>query len=178
MLLLRDLLLAAGFGLFAAAAAVLLYDAFRWWTRYRAPEAEESEAFRIHWRWAAKLAAAAWIPLLAGFSIVVIPSGMAGVRVSQISGPRPGALYPGVHCIAPLIDSVALYDTRDRMFTTDARKPDALKVQTKEGLEVGLAIAVRYRIDPRQLNYIHANLPQPLADEIVAPAISDRKSVV
>jgi regulator of protease activity HflC (stomatin/prohibitin superfamily) len=118
------------------------------------------------------LAAAAWLPLLAGFSIVVIPSGMAGVRVSQISGPRPGALYPGVHCIAPLIDSVALYDTRDRMFTTDARKPDALKVQTKEGLEVGLAIAVRYRIDPRQLNYIHANLPQPLADEIVAPAIS------
>ena len=94
MLLLRDLLLAAGFGLFAAAAAVLLYDAFRWWTRYRAPEAEESEAFRIHWRWAAKLAAAAWLPLLAGFSIVVIPSGMAGVRVSQISGPRPGALYP------------------------------------------------------------------------------------
>jgi regulator of protease activity HflC (stomatin/prohibitin superfamily) len=92
--------------------------------------------------------------------------------VSQISGPRPGALYPGVHCIAPLIDSVALYDTRDSVFTTDARKPDALKVQTKEGLEVGLAIAVRYRIDPRQLNYIHANLPQPLADEIIAPAIT------
>jgi regulator of protease activity HflC (stomatin/prohibitin superfamily) len=172
MLLLRDLLLAAGFGMFAAAAAVLLYDAFRWWTRYRAPEAEESEALRIHWRLAGKLAAAAWLPMLAGLSIFVVPGGMAGVRVSQISGPRPGALYPGVHCIAPLIDSVALYDTRDSVFTTDARKPDALKVQTKEGLEVGLAIAVRYRIDPRQLNYIHANLPQPLADEIIAPAIT------
>jgi regulator of protease activity HflC (stomatin/prohibitin superfamily) len=172
MLLLRDLLLAAGFGMFAAAAAVLLYDAFRWWNRYRAPEAEESEAFGFHWRWAGKLAAAAWIPLLAGYSIVVVPSGMAAVRVSQISGARPGALYPGVHWIAPLIDSVALYDTRDHVYTTEARKPDALKVQTKEGLEVGLAIAVRYRIDPRQLNYIHANLPQPLADEIVAPAIS------
>lgn len=172
MLLLRDLLLATGFGMLAAAAAVLLYDAFRWWSRYRAPEAEESEAFRVHWRWAGKLAAAAWVPLLAGFSIVVVPGGMAGVRVSQIAGPRPGALYPGVHCIAPLIDSVALYDTRDRVFTTDARKPEALKVQTKEGLEVGLAIAVRYRIDPRQLNYIHANLPQALADEIIAPAIT------
>src|SRR5713226_5432273 len=172
MLLLKNLLLAAGFGMFAAAAAVLLYDAYRWWTRYRAPEAEKSEALPVHWRWAGKLAAAAWIPLLAGYSIVVVPSGMAGVRVSQISGPRPGALYPGVHCIAPLIDSVALYDTRDHVFTTDARKPDALKVQTKEGLELGLAVAVRYRIDPRQLNYIHANLPQPLADEIVAPVIS------
>jgi regulator of protease activity HflC (stomatin/prohibitin superfamily) len=172
MLLLRDLLLSAGFGMFAAAAAVLLYDAFRWWNRYRAPEAEKSEAVGFHWRLPGKLAAAAWIPVLVGYSIVVVPSGMAGVRVSQISGPRPGALYPGVHCILPMIDSVALYDTRDHVFTTEARKADALKVQTNEGLEVGLAIAVRYRIDPRQLNYIHANLPQPLADEIVAPAIS------
>lgn len=172
MLLLRDLLLAAGVAMFAAAAAVLLYDAFRWWTRFRTPEAEKSEAFQVHWRRAGKLAAAAWLPLLAGLSIVVVPGGMAGVRVSQIWGPRPGALYPGVHCIAPLIDTVALYDTRDHVFTTEARKADALKVQTKEGLEVGLAVAVRYRIDPRQLNYIHANLPEPLADEIVAPVIS------
>ena len=72
MLLLKSLLLTAGFGLFAAAAMVLLYDAFRWWTRYRAPEAEKSEALPVHWRWAGKLAAAAWIPLLAAFSIVVV----------------------------------------------------------------------------------------------------------
>src|SRR6266404_4043368 len=169
MLLLKSLLLTAGFGLFAAAAIVLLYDAFRWWTRYRAPEAEKSEALPVHWRWAGKLAAAAWIPLLAGFSIVVVPSGMAGVRVSQIWGARPGVLYPGAHCVAPLVDSVALYDTRDHLFTTDAK---ALKVQTKEGLEVGFAVAVRYRIDPRQLDYIHANLPEPIADEIVAPVVA------
>src|SRR5260370_22174447 len=155
MLLLRDLLLAAAIAMCAGAAAVLLYDAFRWWIRCRAPAAEEAEALRVQWRLAGKLAAAGWLPLLAGLSIVVVPSGMAGVRVSQIWGPRPGALYPGVHCVAPLIDTVALYDTRDHVFTTEARKPDALKVQIKEGLEVGLAVAVRYRIDPRQLNYIH-----------------------
>jgi len=169
MLLLKVLLLVAGFGLFAAAIAVLLYDGFRWWTRRNAPEAEESEAVEVHWRWAGKLAAAAWIPLLAGYSIVVIPAGFAGIRVSQIWGARPGALYPGVHLVAPLIDSVALYDTHDHLFTTDAK---ALKVQTKEGLEVGFAVAVRYRIDPKQLNYIHANLPQAMADEIVAPVVA------
>src|SRR6266404_6715393 len=169
MLLLKTFLLTAAFGLFAAAAAVLLYDAFRWWTRYRAPEADKSEALPVHWRWAGKLAAAAWVPLLAGYSIVVVPSGMAGVRVSQVWGARPGALYPGVHCVVPLIDSGAFYDTRDHLFTTDAR---ALKVQTKEGLEVGFAVAVRYRIDPRQLYYIHANLPEPIADEIVAPVVA------
>jgi regulator of protease activity HflC (stomatin/prohibitin superfamily) len=169
MLLLKTFLITAGFGLFAAAAAVLLYDAYRWWTRYRAPEADKSEALPVHWRRAGKLAAAAWVPLLAGYGIVVVPSGMAGVRVSQIWGARPGALYPGIHCVAPLIDSVALYDTRDHLFTTEAK---ALKVQTKEGLEVGFAVAVRYRIDPRQLDYIHANLPQPLAEEIVAPVVA------
>src|SRR5262245_2942690 len=105
MLLLKSLLLAAGFGLFAAAAAVLLYDAFRWWTRYRAPEAEKSEAPEVHWRWAGKLFGWGWFPLLFGFSIAVVPSGMAGARVSQIWGARPGTLYPGVHWITPLIDS-------------------------------------------------------------------------
>src|SRR5436190_17550355 len=169
MLALKYLFLAAGYGLFAAAAAVLLYDAYRWWKRSRAPEAEQSETPEIHWRWARKLAAVAWLPLLAGYSIEVVPAGSAGVRVSQIWGARPGALYPGVHVVAPLIDSVALYDTRDHLFTTDAK---ALKVQTKEGLEVGFAVAVRYRIDPKQLDYIHANLPQPLAEEIVAPVVA------
>lgn len=169
MLLLKYLLLAAGYGLFAAALSVLLYDGYQWWIWRRAPEAEKSETFQIHWGWAKKLAAYAWIPLLAGYSIVVVLDGMAGVRVSQISGARPGTLAPGVHLVAPLIDSVSLYDTHDHLFTTDAKN---LKVQTKEGLEVGFAVAVRYRIDPRQLNYIHSNLPRDLAGEIVAPVVA------
>ena len=169
MLLLKNLLLVAGFGLFAAAAAVLLYDAFRWWKRYRAPEAEESEALSIHWRWAGKLALTAWVPLLIAYSIEFVPAGKVGVRVSQIWGARPGALYPGVHFVTPFVDSVALYDTRDHLFTTDAK---SLNVQTKEGLGVGFAVAVRYRIDPKQINYIHANLPQPLDGEIVAPMVA------
>src|SRR5260370_38489600 len=122
MLLLRDLLLAAGVAMFAAAAAMLLYDAFRWWIRFRAPEAEEAEALRVQWRLAGKLAAAGWLPLLAGLSIVGVPSGMAGVRVSQIWGPRPGAVYPGGHCVGPPLAAVALNDTPARVFTTTARE--------------------------------------------------------
>ena len=34
-----------------------------------------------------------------------------------------------------------------------------------------MAVTVRYRIDPRRLDYIQANLPQPLDDEIVAPTV-------
>jgi regulator of protease activity HflC (stomatin/prohibitin superfamily) len=44
-------------------------------------------------------------------------------------------------------------------------------VQTKEGLSVGLAVAVRYRIDPSKLAYVHANLPHPVEMELVPPVV-------
>jgi regulator of protease activity HflC (stomatin/prohibitin superfamily) len=58
---------------------------------------------------AVRLAMLAWLPLLPALSIVVVPSGMAGVRVSQISGTLTGPLYPGTHFIVPLIHHVELY---------------------------------------------------------------------
>jgi regulator of protease activity HflC (stomatin/prohibitin superfamily) len=116
-------------------------------------------------------------PLLLGQSFVVVPSGRAGVLVSQISGTLPGTLFPGVHWIVPLIHGVTLYDTREKVFATaladdPKTKAESLKVQTKEGLQVGMAIAVRYRLDPRRLDYIHANLPQPIEEQIVPPVVA------
>ena len=45
-------------------------------------------------------------------------------------------------------------------------------MQTREGLTIGLAVSVRYRLDPQRLAYIHANLAQPVDSEIVAPVVS------
>ena len=72
---------------------------------------------------------------------------------------------------------MTLYDTRDRVFTTamaedPKRKTEALRVQSKEGLPLGLAVAVRYRLDARRLDYIHANLPQPVEEELVPPVVA------
>jgi regulator of protease activity HflC (stomatin/prohibitin superfamily) len=97
-----------------------------------------------------------------------------------------------VHFIVPLLDSVVLYDIRDQVLTTSSSKDglesaggdeaekkegkngkaDGFTVQSKEGLSIGLAITVRYRLDPRQLDFIHANLPQPVEKEIVPPIVS------
>jgi regulator of protease activity HflC (stomatin/prohibitin superfamily) len=52
------------------------------------------------------------------------------------------------------------------------KKPDTFSVQSKEGLSIGLAITVRYRLDPRKLDFIHANLPQPVEKKIVPPVVS------
>jgi regulator of protease activity HflC (stomatin/prohibitin superfamily) len=136
----------------------------------------------IHWHPALALALLAWGPILLALGIVVVPSGMGGVRVSQTSGTLPGTLYPGAHFVTPLAESVALFDTRDQLFTTGAvenararepkpaETPEPLRVQAKEGLTVGLAITVRYRLDPKHLDYIQSNLPQPVEREIV-PAV-------
>ena len=54
---------------------------------------------------------------------------------------------------------------------------EPLKVQTREGLSVGLAVAVRYRIDDHRLAFIHANLPQPVDKELVPPVVASAYTV-
>jgi len=184
MLFLKYLLLWGGIGMIVAAVAILARD-FYFEMKYRqslaAGTTPANTRPEIHWRNSLALALLAWGPILLALSIVVVPSGMGGVRVSQTSGTLPGTLYPGAHFVIPLAESLALFDTRDQLFTTGsvedgksekrpAEKPAPLNVQAKEGLSVGLAITIRYRLDPAHLDYIQANLPQPVETEIV-PAV-------
>ena len=180
MLLLKYLLFTMGAGLLLGALAIVVHDVYRALRSWRIEPSEPPKTPRpleIRWRDVRRMTLLAVAPLLLGMSFTVVPSGSAGVLVSQISGTLPGTLYPGVHGIVPLIQSVTLYDTRERVFSTSLgeepkKKSESLKVQTKEGLPVGLAIAVRYRLDPRRLDYIHANLPQPIEEEIVPPVVA------
>jgi len=184
MFALKWLLMAAGVAMFGTAAGVVGYDVylamqFQKLMGSGEPGAAEKAGPRrpIHWQLAAKLFGWAWAPLLLAMSIVFVPEGSGGVRISQISGVQQGTLYPGVHLVVPLVQSVAVYDLRDHLFTTTAapdaaKKDEILTVQTREGLTIGLAISVRYRLDPQRLAYIHANLAQPVDSEIVAPVVS------
>jgi regulator of protease activity HflC (stomatin/prohibitin superfamily) len=188
MLALKYLLITGGLGMILAAVSILGYDLYRELI-YRRTLAAASEGPlphvpQWHWRTSLALALLAWGPILVALSIVVVPSGMAGVRISQTSGTLPGTLYPGVHLVTPLIEDVALFDTRDQVFTTGAAedgkiaamnistKSQLLDVQAKEGLTLGLAITVRYRLDPKRLDYIQNNLPHPVEKEIVPPVVA------
>jgi len=201
MLVLKYLLVIIGIGLFGSSGALLVYDIYlssqlrRLLGRRRdkttgelLPEdpVEVSRPLRpVRWGLAQRLAAAGVLPLLVAFSIAIVPDGFAGVRVSQIWGARPGTLYPGVHLVTPLVDSVELYDTREQVYTTaasptvkaqgpasPAAQPEVLTVQAREGLNIGLAVSVRYRLDSHRLSYIHANLPRAVGDEVVAPTVA------
>src|SRR5215472_7548965 len=184
MLLLKYLLMWGGIAMMVIAAGMLLYDLYLEIEYRKARAAGGTEPLPpirpVRWRGAIALALLGWGPILIALGIVVVPSGMAGVRVSQTKGTLAGTLYPGIHFVTPLAESVALFDTRDQLFTTGMReqadkvsasqKSESLAVQAKEGLTLGLAITVRYRLDPRRLDYIQANLPQPVEKEIV-PAV-------
>jgi regulator of protease activity HflC (stomatin/prohibitin superfamily) len=191
MLTLKFLLVILGIGLFGSAGALVVYDVvvaaqLRRLLRRKAESTEGALSATalvprpfgpVRWQRALQLAVLAVLPLLISESIVVVPDGNAGVRVSQIWGARPGTLYPGVHLVTPLIDSVALYDTREQVYTTASTAPakpgsEVLTVQAREGLVIGIAVSVRYRLDPQRLNTIHSNLPQPVGDEVVAPVVS------
>ena len=219
MLALKYLLMILGIALFGSSGELVAYDIFlssqlrRLLARRRRDETtgellpEKDDAHKddlprplrpVRWGLAQRLAIAGVLPLLLAYSIAVVPDGFAGVRVSQVWGARPGTLYPGVHLLTPLVDSVELYDTREQVYTTAASNaaasktplggplaataastgaaatapPEVLTVQAREGLNIGLAVSVRYRLDPQRLSYIHANLPRAVGDEVVAPTVA------
>jgi regulator of protease activity HflC (stomatin/prohibitin superfamily) len=189
MLALKYLLMLLGVGLFGSAGAVVVYDVYVSERLRRLLQRKANGESNVpvdlpplplapvRWKLAQQLTAAAILPLLLALSIVVVPDGSAGVRISQIWGARPGTLYPGIHIVTPLIDSVALYDAREQVYSTvaaetDKKKGEVLSVQAREGLNIGLAVSVRYRLDPRRLDSIHSNLPQPVGEQVVAPVVS------
>ena len=207
MLALKYVLIVAGVLLLAAALAITLYDLWKLIESRRktggehptfaddfheelqgalpgsggetAAEAGGEEPQPIRWRVSVALALAACPPLLIAAGIVVIPAGMGGVRISQMRGTLPGTLYAGAHFVTPLVESVQLFDLRDKLFTAggtavQAAAPSAqtLDVQSKEGLDIGLAVTVRYRLDPHRLSYMESHLPQPVDAQIV-PAVVD-----
>ena len=191
MVALKWLLVILGIGLFGSAGALVVYDLYlasqlRRLLKREGEEQGEAGATTflparpfgpLRWQRAAQLAGLAVVFALLSQSVVIVPDKSAGVRVSQIWGVRPGTLYPGVHLVTPLVDSVAVYDTREQVYLTAATEgvqgaKELLTVQAREGLNIGIAVAVRYRIDPQRLGFIHANLPSDIGGEIVAPVVA------
>src|ERR1700686_3815927 len=131
MLALRYLLITGGLGMILVAVGILGYDLYRevLYRRALAVPGAGTGPLPPQWRWRTSVALAllAWGPILLACAIVVVPSGMAGVRVSEMSGTVPGTLYPGAHFVVPLVEDVALFDTRDQVFTTGLSEDGAIR---------------------------------------------------
>src|SRR5579863_4097474 len=184
MLALKLLLTVAGALLLATALAIPLFTVVNRIRRARKAAAEGiSESWidlgEIPWRGPLALALVACLPMLIAASMVVVPSGMGAVRISQVSGTLPGTLYPGMHFVTPLVETVEMFDLRDHLFTAGivegankTGQKNGLNVQSREGLNIGLAITVRYRLDPNKLSSVQSRLPQPADKELVPPVVA------
>jgi regulator of protease activity HflC (stomatin/prohibitin superfamily) len=132
MLCLKYLLMWSGIGMISIAAGILAHDIYRE-TKYRQALATPGAGPlprlpQTRWRSSLALALLAWGPIVLALGIVVVPSGMAGVRVSKTSGTLPGALYPGAHLLVPLAENIVLFDTRDQMRALQANsEADAMQ---------------------------------------------------
>jgi regulator of protease activity HflC (stomatin/prohibitin superfamily) len=182
MIALKLLFTVAGVLLLASALALPLYGLYlrlKLKRRTAAGETDLETPEPISWRTPIALVLVACLPLLIASSIVVVPSGMGGVRISQVSGTLPGTLFPGVHIVTPLMDSVQIFDLRDHLFTAGAAEgaknagaQGTLSVQSREGLNIGLNVTVRYRLDANKLDSIQAHMPQPVDKELVPPVVA------
>jgi len=190
MLAIKYMLMTVGYLLLAAGISITIYDLWRMMQQNRALSKTETDGVLVaktspepvRWRTSVALVLVAILPLLFSMSIVVVPSGMGGVCISDTRGTLPGTLYSGAHFIAPLGERVQTFDLRDKVFTSampggevrtkvNETQAPPMKVQSKEGLGIGLAIAVRYRLDPHRLDYVQSHLPQPIDKELVAPVV-------
>ena len=170
MLFVKYVLMAVGVGLFGGAVSVIAIDSV---TALRA-----AQPIVVRWRAAARLAVYACVAMLPALSILVVPSGMGAIRVSQLSGTLSGTLYPGTHFIMPLVHRAELFNIRDQVFATnpgEASKDQTpvLKVYSREGLPLGLGVSVRYQLDPRRLSYVESSLPRPVETEIMPPVVAN-----
>jgi regulator of protease activity HflC (stomatin/prohibitin superfamily) len=186
MLALKLLLIVAGALMIATAFAIPAYHVWIRMTKQthageEGTPGEEQKLNSMPIRVPLALAASGCLPLLIASGIVVVPAGMGGVRVSQISGTLPGTLYPGTHFVTPLMESVESFDLRDHLFSAgladQAAKKSGLKggvltVQSKEGLNIGMGVTVRYRLDPNKLSSVQSHLPQPADKELIPPVVS------
>jgi regulator of protease activity HflC (stomatin/prohibitin superfamily) len=168
MLAIKYVLLTGALSMFIAAAIVLGSDARKVML--------QPDTSSIRWRLFTRYLVIAILLLLPGLSIIVVPSGMAGVRVSQLSGTVGATIYPGTHFVSPLTQHVELYNVRDQIYSTNpadgSKKGTALKVYSREGLPLGLGISVRYQLDPRRLPYMESNLPRPVESELLAAVVA------
>src|SRR5579884_1620394 len=109
MLAVKYILLTSAIAMFLVAAGILIYDVIAY-VQFRRKAAREEEQLPtpepVRWRTTVALAMLAWAPLLGALSIVVVPSGMAGVRVrGVVSRERPGTRCTGVQLVRPLVET-------------------------------------------------------------------------
>jgi regulator of protease activity HflC (stomatin/prohibitin superfamily) len=118
------------------------------------------------------------IASLAAYTLVnnppihTVPAGEVAVRTNQLTGAQ-AQFGEGPMWVVPALHQVRSLTLRDQTYraeqgrTADGEAP----YQSVEGLSLGMDLAVRFAIDPEQVQKVARALPESLGADVVEPAV-------
>ena len=102
----------------------------------------------------------------------VVPTGEVGVRINRLTGGM--AVVPeGPSLMIPLVHELRRYPLRDQVYrpTGSTTSDGAAPFQTVEGLSVGVAVSVRYALDPSRVGEVARRLPANVGQDLIEPVV-------
>jgi regulator of protease activity HflC (stomatin/prohibitin superfamily) len=102
----------------------------------------------------------------------VVPSGEIGVRINRLTG-GVGVVPEGPTLMVPLVHELRRYPLRDQVYRplASASATDTAPFQTIEGLSVGVAVTVRYALDPARVGEVAKHLPLDVGRDLIEPVV-------
>jgi regulator of protease activity HflC (stomatin/prohibitin superfamily) len=101
-----------------------------------------------------------------------VGAGEVGVRRNRLTG-GIGVVSEGPTIVLPLLHDLRHYSLRDQVYrpTRSATAEGAEPFQTIEGLSVGVAVTVRYAIDPERVGEVARKLPVDVGHDLIEPVV-------
>jgi regulator of protease activity HflC (stomatin/prohibitin superfamily) len=104
--------------------------------------------------------------------VQVVPAGEVGVRLNRLTGGM-SVIFEGPTLVLPVVHELRRYPLRDQVYRPqDSASADgAAPFQTVEGLSVGVAVTVRYAIDPTRVGEVAKRLPVNVGHDLIEPVV-------
>lgn len=101
-----------------------------------------------------------------------VPAGEIGVRVNRLTGGL-AVVTEGPAVVLPFLHELRRYSLRDQVYrpTRSASAEGAEPFQTVEGLSVGVAVSVRYALDPDRVGEVARRLPVDVGHDLIEPVV-------
>jgi regulator of protease activity HflC (stomatin/prohibitin superfamily) len=104
--------------------------------------------------------------------VQVVAPGEVGVRINRLSG-GVSVVPEGPTLMVPLVHELRRYSLRDQVYRpqASATADGAAPFQSLEGLSIGLAVTVRYALDPGRVGEVAKRLPANVAQDLIEPVV-------
>ena len=116
--------------------------------------------------------AVAGVALYSNPPMRTVGQGERGIRENRFTGEvtqwRDGSVL-----VLPFMHDMRIYSIRERTYRPEqlAKATGTAPLQSREGLSLGVDLAVRYALDPNRLAEVSRNLPEDIGTEVVEPAV-------